>query len=134
MQHAMADFDSWLAGELGKGFAAVAARPVPAEPRYQAYRQAHPGRLPLRGLIASRRLALLAVPLFVGVTGAAAAAATGTDPLVLGQQMVAEVVTCKDQLASGQHGIGDCVSSFVQAQHEPSSSMRTGSATTTPLA
>src|SRR5207245_2337810 len=54
--------------------------------------------------------------------------------LVLGQQMVAEVVTCKDQLASGQHGIGDCVSSFVQAQHEPSSSMRTGSATTTPLA
>ena len=44
--------------------------------------------------------------------GTAAAAATGA----FGQQVKAHVESCKDALAKGAHGIGDCVSDFAQ-QH-----------------
>jgi hypothetical protein len=39
--------------------------------------------------------------------------ATGTSPIELGQQVSAAVIICKDGLAAGEHGIGDCVSDFV---------------------
>jgi hypothetical protein len=42
-------------------------------------------------------------------------AITGTvDPTVWGQQVKQQVDTCKDTLAAGQHGIGDCVSDFAK--------------------
>jgi hypothetical protein len=44
--------------------------------------------------------------------GTAAAAANGA----FGQQVKAKVESCKDALATGTHGIGDCVSNFAQ-QH-----------------
>jgi hypothetical protein len=47
-----------------------------------------------------------------GATGAVAAAANGA----FGQQVKEQVQDCKAQLASGTHGIGDCVSDFAQ-QH-----------------
>jgi hypothetical protein len=47
-----------------------------------------------------------------GATGAAAAASNGA----FGQQVKEQVQDCKAQLASGMHGIGDCVSDFAQ-QH-----------------
>lgn len=47
--------------------------------------------------------------------GTAAAAANGA----FGQQVKAKVESCKDALAKGTHGIGDCVSDFAQ-QHSQS--------------
>src|SRR5260221_2013476 len=47
-----------------------------------------------------------------GATGVAAAASNGA----FGQQVKEQVQDCKAQLASGTHGIGDCVSDFAQ-QH-----------------
>jgi hypothetical protein len=44
--------------------------------------------------------------------GTAAAAANGA----FGQQVKAHVESCKDALAKGTHGIGECVSDFAQ-QH-----------------
>jgi len=44
--------------------------------------------------------------------GTAAAAANGA----FGQQVKAKVESCKDALAQGTHGIGECVSDFAQ-QH-----------------
>jgi hypothetical protein len=48
-----------------------------------------------------------------GATGVAAAAASNG---AFGQQVKEQVQDCKAQLASGTHGIGDCVSDFAQ-QH-----------------
>jgi hypothetical protein len=47
-----------------------------------------------------------------GATGAAAAANQG----VFGQQVKAQVASCKAALKTGVHGIGDCVSDFAN-QH-----------------
>ncbi len=47
-----------------------------------------------------------------GATGAVAAATHGA----FGQQVKAQVESCKDALGTGAHGIGDCVSDFAQ-QH-----------------
>ena len=50
------------------------------------------------------------------VTVAAAATTGSLDPNVWGQQVKTRVAECKAKLADGQHGIGDCVSSFA-SQH-----------------
>jgi len=67
--------------------------------------------------------AALSVKLLTGVVVAAAAvtvagaSATGSlDPTVWGQQVKDRVADCQSKLADGQHGIGDCVSSFA-SQH-----------------
>lgn len=59
-------------------------------------------------------VAVLATVVAVGAIGGGtvAAAATGA----FGQQVKAKVESCKDALANGVHGIGDCVSDFAQ-QH-----------------
>jgi hypothetical protein len=69
--------------------------------------------------------AAIGVKILTGFVVAAAAATvavaatetavTGTvDPTVWGQKVKQQVDTCKDTLAAGQHGIGDCVSDFAK--------------------
>ena len=77
---------------------------------------------------------MFAAALIMGGGTAAAAAATGTNPLAFAQQIPvvvqhvpAAVVDCKDQLGSGHHGVGECVSTFVQANRPDSTN--TGSTT-----
>ena len=67
--------------------------------------------------------AALGLKLVTGVAVAAAAvtvaavSTTGSlNPADWGQQVKQQVETCKDQLAAGEHGIGDCVSDFA-SQH-----------------
>jgi len=67
--------------------------------------------------------AALSLKLLSGVAVAAAAvtvagaATTGSvNPVTWGQQVSEHVAECKAKLADGQHGIGDCVSSFAN-QH-----------------
>lgn len=59
-------------------------------------------------------VAILATVVAVGALGGgtAAAAANGA----FGQKVKAQVESCKDALAKGTHGIGECVSDFAQ-QH-----------------
>ena len=110
------EFDQWLEDELDTGFAALSSRPVPSEPRYRRIADARSNFLSsvfarLRG---SRFLApALAAALITGGGTAAAAAATGTNPVEFGQQVSQAVVSCKDQLTSGERGVGECVSDFV---------------------
>src|SRR5258707_14753842 len=65
------------------------------------------------GLKSKVGVAVLAALLATGTaTGAAAAASQGA----FGQQVKTKVESCKDALAKGTHGIGECVSDFAQ-QH-----------------
>src|SRR5436309_191539 len=91
-------FDEWLEGELVEGFATVNSRPVPTEPRYH-FATTPTWRNPMSMFFSvfspSRALApLVAAGLILG-GGAAAAGATGTNPLAFGQQVSDAVVTCK---------------------------------------
>jgi hypothetical protein len=74
----------------------------------------------------------LGVKVMTGVVLAAAAATvagaatetvvTGSaNPSVWGQQVKLQVEACKDKLAAGEHGIGECVSEFTSRHEEPAS-------------
>ncbi len=100
-------FDGWLEGELAEGYTRFGNRRLPAGPAYRLHER-------LRSTTLARKVAVVfaAIVLALAATTAiAAAAATGSpNPVVWGQYVKNVVTTCKDQLQSGQHGIGDCVS------------------------
>ena len=115
----MSDLERELESELHRVLDPVASLPIPA-------RRAPQSRGPMKTLLGGAGAAL-AVKVLSGVAVAAAAvtvagaATTGSlNPTVWGnqwgQQVKQQVDTCKDQLAQGQHGIGECVSSFAN-QH-----------------
>ena len=112
----MRDIERELEQELHRVLDAVAARPIPP-------RRAVGSSAGLRALVGGAGAAL-AVKVLTGVAVAAAAvtvagaATTGSlNPAVWGQAVSDQVVKCKQDVAnSGQHGIGDCVSSFA-SQH-----------------
>ena len=68
----------------------------------------------LRILPASAAAKAIAAVAAVAAAGAVTATAvTGSpNPQAWGQQVKAAVEQCKDNLKSGQHGIGECVSDF----------------------
>src|SRR5216683_1597048 len=86
-------FDAWLERELQRQLNAVAPhspRPAPAAAK-----------------------AIAAVAAVAAAGAVTATAVTGSpNPQVWGQQVKAQVESCKDALTTGQHGIGDCVSDF----------------------
>lgn len=111
----MSDLERELEAELHRVLDPLAAQPIPDR------RQA-PGRTGVRALLGGAGAALT-FKLVTGVAVAAAAvtitgaATTGSlNPADWGQQVKQQVDNCKAELASGQHGIGDCVSSFA-SQH-----------------
>lgn len=100
-------FDSWLEGELVEGATRFSARPLPAGAPYRSKARLRATALTTRVVVAFAAAALA----LAGTTAIAAAAATGSaNPVVWGQYMQNVVTTCRDQLQSGQHGIGQCVS------------------------
>lgn len=111
----MSDLDRDLESELHRILDPLSARPIPP-------RRALASRTAARTLVGGAGAAL-GVKLLTGVAVAAAAvtvagaAATGSiNPVVWGQQVSQHVSDCKAALATGQHGIGDCVSAFAN-QH-----------------
>ena len=111
----MSDLERELEQELHRVLDPLAAMPVP-DRRPAASRKAARAFLGGAG-------AALTVKLLTGVAVAAAAvtvagaSATGSlNPADWGRQVQQQVDSCKAQLADGQHGIGDCVSSFA-SQH-----------------
>jgi hypothetical protein len=108
IDHAMSDeFDLWLKDELGKGYAPFRAVSPPAGAPYrsQALARGPRGR--------GARAAIIVVAAAIGLmatTVLAAAAVTGSaNPQAWGQYVSDAVSTCKSELVSGQHGIGQCV-------------------------
>jgi len=107
----MNDLERELESELHRVLDPVSSLPIP--PR----RAAHP-RASARTLLGGAGAALT-FKILTGVAAAAAAvtvagaASTGSlDPTVWGQAVEEQVQTCKNDLAQGEHGIGQCVSSF----------------------
>jgi hypothetical protein len=111
----MSDLERELEQELHRILDPIVGQPIPPRRAIQNRRRA-------RALLGGAGAAL-SFKLLTGVAVAAAAvtvagaATTGSlDPTVWGQQVSARVADCKAKLADGQHGIGDCVSSFA-SQH-----------------
>ncbi len=61
-------------------------------------------------------IGLTVAALALGTAGAEAAITGSANPSNWGQQVVQQVQKCKDALAPGSHGIGECVSTFA-SQH-----------------
>jgi hypothetical protein len=111
----MSELESELESELHRALDPVSSYAIPP-------RRALRPRGPLKALVGGTGAAL-SLKVLTGVAVAAAAvtvagaASTGSlNPAVWGQQVKQQVETCKDQLAQGQHGIGECVSDFA-SQH-----------------
>ena len=111
----MSDLERELESELRRVLDPLAALPIPD-------RRQTPRRAGARALVGGAGAALT-IKVLTGVAVAAAAvtitgaATTGSlNPADWGQQVNQQVSACKTELASGQHGIGDCVSSFAN-QH-----------------
>jgi hypothetical protein len=111
----MSDLERELEQELHRILDPIAGQPIPPRRTIQNRRAA---RALLGGAGAALSLKLLTgVAVAAAAVTVAGAATTGSlDPTVWGQQVSARVADCKAKLADGQHGIGDCVSSFA-SQH-----------------
>ena len=111
----MSNLEQELEQELHRILDPIAGTPIPA-------RRTVAARSHSRAIFGGAGAAL-AVKLLAGAAVAAAAVTvagvttTGSlNPADWGQQVREQVETCKAQLQTGQHGIGDCVSDFA-SQH-----------------
>ena len=121
-------FDRWLDSQLQQHASAhIGPRPLPAQAPYHAAYVKAETHMPLIAKIAAvlttkAAIGVAAATLAVGAAGVSESAITGsTNPSDWGKQVVKQVTTCKDALAPGSHGIGQCVSSFA-SQHGQNSS------------
>ena len=121
-------FDRWLDSQLQQHASAhVGPSPLPAQAAYHAAYVKAGTRLPLIAKVAAllttkAAIGVAAATLAVGAAGVSETAITGSaNPSDWGKQVVKQVTTCKDALAPGSHGIGQCVSSFA-SQHGQDSS------------
>ena len=115
-------FDQWLEQQLQTEAArADGPSPVPAQAEYHAaYLQGglHMSFFAHAASVVSAKgaIGLTVAALAVGGAGAEAAITDSANPGDWGQQVVQQVSQCKDALAPGSHGIGQCVSTFAK-QH-----------------
>ncbi len=134
-------FDQWLEQEL-RNEAARASGPSPV-PAQAAYHAAYPAGGPHMSVLAKAATVVSAkgaagIAVAMLAVGAASAATEATvtgsaNPANWGQQVVQQVQKCKDALAPGSHGIGQCVSAFarqhgaqVSADHRASAARNNG--------
>ena len=110
----MSDLERELEQELHRVLDPISAQPIPA--RHSPPRHGVVARV-VGGAGAAATLKLLSgVAVAAAAVTVAGTAATGSpNPMVWGQQVSSYVSTCKDKLAAGQHGIGDCVSTFANS-------------------
>jgi hypothetical protein len=112
------DFDGWLEHELSRGFEQAASL-APAVPRYASL-PFPTGRSPMihhLATLARSKVAIAATAATLaagGGVGAKAAITGNPNPFNWGHQVKEKVVTCKQDLPAGQHGIGKCVSDFAK--------------------
>src|SRR5581483_1313986 len=115
------EFEQRLRRELRSDFDSLRSLPVPIRPRYDTDTCRRAKRLltAARLLGRSRRAVLIAAPLFVGVSTAAAAVATGTDPAALAGGLATHASACEFRLAGADHGIEACVSGLTGPKPPP---------------
>jgi len=121
-------FDRWLDSQLQQHASRhVGPSPLPAQAPYHAAYVKAGTHMPLIAKIAAvlttkAAIGVAAATLAVGAAGVSESAITGsTNPSDWGNQVVKQVNTCKDALAPGSHGIGECVSSFASRHGQDSS-------------
>ena len=110
------EFDLWLEDELGKGYVAFRSMPLRSGAPYRTGEHApEVERRPrARAIKAAIVVAAVAIGL-MATTALAATAVTGSaNPQAWGQYVQDAVSTCKSELGSGQHGIGQCVSAIAR--------------------
>jgi anti-sigma factor RsiW len=111
----MSDIERELESELHRVLDPLSAEPVPA-------RRAAPSRATRTRALVGGAGAAVTFKLLSGAVAAAAAvtfagaATTGSfNPGDWGQQVTQRVQACRDRLADGQHGLGDCVGPFASS-------------------
>jgi len=115
-------FDRWLEQQLQtQAVKQSGPSPMPAQAQYHAtYLQGGPHMSALAHAVsvvsAKGAIGLTVAALALGTAGAEAAITGSASPSNWGQQVVQQVQKCKDALAPGSHGIGECVSTFA-SQH-----------------
>ncbi len=115
-------FDRWLEQQLQtQAVKQSGPSPMPAQAHYHAaYLQGGPHMSALAHAVsvvsAKGAIGLTVAALALGTAGAEAAITGSANPSNWGQQVVQQVQKCKDSLAPGSHGIGECVSTFA-SQH-----------------
>jgi len=115
-------FDRWLEQQLQtQAVKQSGPSPMPAQAQYHAaYLQGGPHMSVLAHAVsavsAKGAIGLTVAALALGTAGAEAAITGSPNPSNWGQQVVQQVQKCKDALAPGSHGIGECVSTFA-SQH-----------------
>jgi hypothetical protein len=118
-------FDRWLSSQLQQHAAAHSGpSPLSTQAQYHAAYVQGGANLPLLAKIGAAittkaAIGVAAGALVVGAAGVGESVITGsTNPSDWGKQVVKQVTTCKDALAPGSHGIGQCVSAFASSKHQ----------------
>ena len=115
-------FDQWLGQQLQEHASAhPAPSPMPQQAQYHAASIAGGVHVPFLAKVAAvlgtkAAIAVTAGALVVAASAGEAVITGSFNPGDWGQQVVQQVNKCKDALAPGSHGIGECVSSFA-SQH-----------------
>jgi hypothetical protein len=114
-------FDTWLGEQLQHhASAGEGPSPMPVQARYHAahVKAGHMSFLAKAAALLTTKgaIGVAASVLVVSAAGSEAAITGSFNPTDWGQQVVQQVNKCKDALAPGSHGIGQCVSSFA-SQH-----------------
>jgi hypothetical protein len=115
-------FDTWLGDQLQHHVSASPGpSPMPVQAQYHAAQVAGAGHMSFLAkaaalLTTKAAIGVAAGVLVVSAAGSEAAITGSFNPTDWGTQVVKQVNKCKDALAPGSHGIGQCVSSFA-SQH-----------------
>lgn len=115
-------FDTWLDEQLQHHASATEGpSPMPAQAQYHSGHVKAAGHMSFLAkaaalLTTKAAIGVAASVLVVSAAGSEAAITGSFNPSDWGQQVVNQVNKCKDALAPGSHGIGQCVSSFA-SQH-----------------
>jgi hypothetical protein len=107
------EFELWLNDELGRGYAPFRVVLPPAGAPYRSHASITSGPWS-RGARAAIVVVAAALGLMATTVLAAAAVTGSANPQAWGQYVSGAVSTCKSELASGQHGIGQCVSAIAR--------------------
>jgi hypothetical protein len=139
--YGMENFENWLEGALDRESRRSSLEQLPS-PRYalQKVRRRRPILYALGGIAGSKlALAATGVAALAAVGIGTKAATTGVaNPLDWGHTVTQQVQTCKANLATGEHGIGQCVSAVAKTHGAAVSdshshgSNKSGTATHTP--
>ena len=114
----MDDFEREIESELKRVISPLTGASIPPRRTVQSRATRTRALVGGAGVAVAMKLATGIVAAAAAVTVAGAATTGSIDPGVWGQQVSSRVQECKDALAAGEHGIGDCVSAFAKT-HGP---------------